>query len=462
MLRHRTWDIPRRILRAMARPRARVAVKACHASSKTFTAAELLLWGLTRYRHGFKGITTAPTGRQVEMLAWAEIHQAIRTSRVAYPEPHQRMLTVQHGLRYLQGIATNEGVNFQGYHAPDNGVSIIVIDEAPGVEQAIYEAIEGIRAGGDVRVLALGNPTVPSGPFYDMFTGHRRSWQTFTIGAFDTPNLRGLTLDDVLAMPEDDGGPLDDNPWPFLITRRYVREKFDEWGPGHPMWESRVLGMFPQQATNAMFPLVWIEGARNREAPDHPQLEVEAGIDVAGPGKDETVVAVRCGNAIVGMHATKEPDPRGSVVAFLTPFASRLRRVRVDVTGIGWNFYLHLRDLGFNVYPVNFGGQSLVVDEAENRKFLNLKAELYWGFRLRLQEGGVDNLTDEIAVGQLSGILYDYDERGRVRVEPKKQAEKRGIASPDRAEAIILAFCHPAVEVDERVVVDDPVSISPL
>jgi hypothetical protein len=48
---------------------------------------------------------------------------------------------------------------------------------------------EGIRAGGDV--LALGNPTVVSGPFYDAFTVNRASWRTFTISAFDTPNLMG-------------------------------------------------------------------------------------------------------------------------------------------------------------------------------------------------------------------------------------------------------------------------------
>jgi hypothetical protein len=57
-------------------------------------------------------------------------------------------------------------VRFQGFH----GRLLIVVDEAPGVKADIWEAIEGIRAGGDVRVLALGNPTIASGPFYDAFT----------------------------------------------------------------------------------------------------------------------------------------------------------------------------------------------------------------------------------------------------------------------------------------------------
>lgn len=83
-----------------------------------------------------------------------------------------------------------------------HGRILIVVDEAPGVKAEIWEAIEGIRAGGDVRVLALGNPTIASGPFYDAFTANRDGWCTFTISAFDSPNLAGLSLGDLLTLPE--------------------------------------------------------------------------------------------------------------------------------------------------------------------------------------------------------------------------------------------------------------------
>jgi hypothetical protein len=70
------------------------------------------------------------------------------------------------------GLSTDQGVRFQGFH----GRVLIVVDEAPGVKADIWEAIEGIRAGGDVRVLALGNPTIASGPFHDAFTSNRDGW----------------------------------------------------------------------------------------------------------------------------------------------------------------------------------------------------------------------------------------------------------------------------------------------
>jgi hypothetical protein len=124
-----------------------------------------------------------------------------------------------------------------------------VLDEAPGVRAEVYEAIEGIRAGGQVRVLALGNPTVSGGPFYSAFTTTRSTWKTFTIDAFDTPNLEGLPLERLRQLPKG----LSENdptfaycPRPYLVTRRWVYEKFWEWGEDSPLWQSRVLGSFPE------------------------------------------------------------------------------------------------------------------------------------------------------------------------------------------------------------------------
>lgn len=150
----------------------------------------------------------------------------------------------------------------------------------------IWEAIEGIRAGGDVRVLALGNPTIASGPFHEAFTSNRDGWCPFTISVFDSPNLTGLSLDELLALP-DPG--LDHCPRPYLVTRRWVRAKYSEWGPGHPLWEARVLGQFPTQAEDSLISLAWLEEAARRPAADHGG-RLAAGLDVAGPGEDETVL----------------------------------------------------------------------------------------------------------------------------------------------------------------------------
>jgi phage terminase large subunit len=429
LLRQDLWPLQEDILRAVA-CRSRVAVKACHASGKTFVAAVAVLWFVTRYRDGIV-VTTAPTWTQVEKLLWGEIHRAVQASRIAFPQLNKTELRL--GPRnYAIGLSTNEGVRFQGFH----GRVLIVVDEAPGVKADIWEAIEGIRAGGDVRVLALGNPTIASGPFHDAFTSNRDGWGTFTISAFDSPNLDGLSLDDLLALPDP---ALDHCPRPYLVTRRWVREKYAEWGPGHPLWEARVLGQFPTQAEDALISLSWLEEAARRTAGDRGG-RLSAGLDVAGPGEDETVLVIAEGGGIIGQHAWADHDPRGAVVAALAPYRHRLDVVNVDAAGIGYYLAKHLQDVGYPVRPVNVAERS-----SDRERYANLKAEFYWGLRQRFQAGDVAGLTDERTIGQLAGIRYRHTARGQVEIERKEDARKRGVNSPDRAEAVMLAFARPAV-----------------
>lgn len=424
ILRHKTWRVQEEMLRSIAE-NPRTAVKSCHASSKTFCAAEAALWWLARYSDGVV-VTTSATANLVRLEVWGEIHKALEKSRLAYPTPNQTELVLSPGC-YAVGLSTNTAERFQGFH----GRILIIIDEAPGVKPAIWEAIEGIRAGGYVHVVALGNPTIASGPFFDAFTSERDTWKTITIDAFDTPNLEGLTLETLLALSEAE---LDIKPWPNLISRRWVKEKYENWGPDNPLWQSRVRGQFPVQAEDALLSLAWLEAAKYQEAPI-PYGPIRAGVDVAGPGEDETVLAIRQGGRLMSLASWAQADPRGEVVAALAPYRGQLERVNVDTVGIGYYLAQHLRDLDFPVYDINVGEAP---DDKE--KYSNLKAELYWGLRQRFQAGDMSGLDDETAIAQLAGIRYKHNARGQVMIESKDDARKRGVKSPDRAEAIMLAF----------------------
>lgn len=425
------WHVQAEIVRDVFRY-PRVAVKACHASGKTHIAAATVIAFHYLYPRS-KVITTAPTWEGVEKLLWGEIGSLYQ--RLPKEEMGGELLATE--LRsardwWAMGLSTNEGVRFQGHHA---WKMLVVIDEAPGVKPDIWTAIDSLRAGGDVHVLALGNPDVPSGPFYDAFTSP--TWKTHTINAFSTPNLAGLTLEQLLAMPEDQ---LDDQPRPYLITRRWVREKWYEWGADSPLWSSKVLGEFPQQATDALIWLAWLGAARRRPAVD-PGGPVRVGIDVAGPGEDETVVVVQAQGNILALHAWSKPDPRGDVLAVLEPWRERIERVSVDSAGLGYYFGLFLRDqpwLKGKVRLINVGEQA-----HQKARYLNLRAELYWALRQHFQDGDVHGLTDELLYSQLASIRYEHNARGQVVIESKEEARKRGVRSPDRAEALMLALADP-------------------
>lgn len=432
ILRLDPWETAARILTALAEPHARVAVKACHSSAKTFTAATASLWFPTRFDDGIV-VTTAPTWPQVELLLWGYIRQFVLRAAIQYPEPNKTMLPLG-PTNYAVGISTNEGIRFQGFHAPH---MLFILDEAPGVRPDIWEAIEGAAAGGDVRVLAIGNPVIGSGSFYDCFDRNRTLWHTVSISAFETPNLAGLTLDELRMITSVDDPRLAVCVRPYLATRRWVWEKWQQWGRhGHPNWDSRVLGQFPPQAPDALVSLTWLEQARTR-----PTLvdtgRVRAGIDVAGPGEDETTLCIVDGGTILALHYWPTPDPRGELVAALAPYRAHLECVNVDSAGIGYYLARHLEDLKYPVVDVNVGEKS-----SDPEKYRNLKAELYWGLRMRFQEGDVAGPIDDETVTQLAGIRWKTNARGQIEIESKEDARKRGVTSPDRAEGLMLAFAQ--------------------
>jgi phage terminase large subunit len=454
------WKTQVDILNALL-TKPRVAVKACHSSAKTHTAAIAVLWFLAKYTEVVV-VTTAPTWGQVERLLWGEIHAAVLKSKLNFGE----VLNTEIHLgpkRLAYGLSTSvtksdEGVKFQGIHAAN---VLMILDEAPGVHPKIWEAIEGARAGGNVRVLAIGNPTMASGPFHDAFTENRgdsariadveavldgkpnnAGWTCFTISAFDTPNLIGIpgkTNDEKLKrllVMSDKELDSDEQIRPYLTRRRWVKEKYYEWGEGHPLWESRVLGEFPKQGEDALLSLSWLEAAKDREPLAKSTDKVVAGLDVAGPGEAETSLTVRRGPDIILHKQWPKEDPRGEVVQALMPFKAELSAVNVDAVAIGWYIYKHLEDMKFPAVPI-------IAQAASNdsEKYADAKAEFYWGLRMRLAANELSGLTDEKTIGQLAGIRYKLNSRGQIEIESKQKALDRGVKySPDRAESIMLCF----------------------
>jgi phage terminase large subunit len=84
---------------------------------------------------------------------------------------------------------------------------------------------------------------------------------------------------------------------------------------------------------------------------------------------------------------------------------------------------------------VNVGEASKFPD-----RFRNLKAELYWALRERFESNGISGLQDELTISQLASIRYEINARGQVEIESKQALRQRGAQSPDRAEALMLAF----------------------
>jgi len=211
----------------------------------------------------------------------------------------------------------------------------------------------------------------------------------------------------------------------------------------------RQLGNLDAERSKRVFDRASVEAVGN-PVEDTGSSRLVAGVDVGG-GESETVVYVceyrPAQLTIVALGAWRGEDTRGHVVKFLEKYRGRLSVVRVDAIGVGYNFALHIRDKGFPVELVNVSRACDSRPElAENNpayRFVNLKAQYYQTLADAFELGHIHGLTDDLTLGQLANLLYEIDSQGRVKIEPKEKARLRGIDSPDRAEALMLALGKP-------------------
>jgi len=423
------WSKQKQILRAIKKHR-QVAVRACHSSGKTFLSASAAL-GFACQHDNSRVITLAPGWMTTRSVVWNQIHSQVQGAPYRLPTVATTQTEIKFGPNNLIiGLSTNESTRLQGHHAEH---VLLIADEATGIEPDFWPSIQGILASGDSHLLILGNPTVSSGFFFDAFTRNRAAWDTHTISAFDTPNLAGLSLEDLLKLPDDQ---LDVNSHPYLTTRRWVRERYNEWFNGtienSPLWQSRVLGEFPSSSSNALVPLALLEAARR--PPSDSNERVIVGVDPAGPGRDRTTAVACAGGSILDIGVWTDADARGPVLQFLKKWADRLKLVRVDSAGLGFYFCEHIRSSGFAAEGIN-----VATSAADKERFANSKAARYWFLRERFQRGEISGLSDEM-LAELAAVSYAVDAAGRITIDGKADVKSILGRSPDLAEALMIAL----------------------
>lgn len=426
------WSKQVEIFEAVAANRD-TSVASCHGAGKSWTAARVALW-FCRTRYPAIVITTAPTDRQVRGILWKEIRLA-----------HQRALSPMGGKLLTQELKWADDWWIWGFTAPDYDPDrfqgfheehiLVIVDEASGVSKAIYDGISGILSSDQARILRIGNPTDPSGEFAQSFNSKYTT--KIRISAFDTPNFTtfGITNADIpnRTWAKKITGPL---PYPQLVTPRWVAERFEKWGEESPLYQARVLGQFPQQGDDTLIPISWIEAARQREL--EAGSPVEVGADVARYGGDETTIYIRRGDHVRlfwAGHKTDTMTTTGHIVRAIRE--AKAERARVDVVGIGSGVVDRLEEMGHEVFSVNTGEGA-----SDNKRFLNARAEWWWGMRERFERGDIDIEDDEDLIAQLSSLRYKVTSKGQIQIERKEDARKRGISSPDRADGVMHCFAE--------------------
>ena len=417
------WSKQEEVLSALVENR-RVAVKSGNGLGKGYCAAVAALWFLYCHDPAIV-LTTAPTFRQVRHILWRQIRGLYRRASDVLGG---KMLDTRWELaedRYAIGLSADTADQFQGFHSPN---MFIIVDEAEGVSDEIYEAIEAVMTSAAPRLLLIGNPTGIDGAFRRAFYEERAIYYTMTISALDSPNL--IAGEVVI---------------PGLATADWVEERRLAWGEEDPIFRSRILGEFSENSDDTLIRLSDIEAAARRQLlgpaeyalPDHPgQEEVVMAVDVARFGSDRSVILYRRGNRVEDICTFRKLD----TMQFAARIAAAIKqhgpaRVYIDEIGVGAGVVDRLKEQGFPVQGVN-----VALRAKQAGQFTNLRAEGYWRLRELFESGAIAIPNDSELIGELAALRYHYDKLQRLSLESKDGMRERGLPSPDKADALMLSF----------------------
>lgn len=403
-------------LRRIAIGKKRIAVRSGHGVGKTFLEAVVIFWFGVCFRDA-KIPTTAPSAHQLHDLLWGELGIVKNKMMERLPDiasqidiRNDEVLFRFSGSRAYARTSRKENPDaLQGFHAKH---LLFVIDEASGVEEKVFEVAQGALSTEGAMVLMCGNPTRTSGYFHRAHTTARDRWSTMKVGCAQSSR----------------------------VSAEYVSGMEKDYGVDSNVYRVRVLGDFPAASDDAVIPLDWVEAAVMRDIIAPPVKSIW-GLDVARFGDDSSSLCKRRGTVILEPLKTwrnKDTMQTSGIVKAEwdnTPADQRPAEIMVDVIGIGAGVCDRLKEMGLPARGVNVAEQPSAL-----LRFSRLRDELWWKGREWFEGRACRIPNDNALIGDLCGITFKMLSTGKIEVESKADMKKRGLKSPDRADAFCLTL----------------------
>ena len=294
------------------------------------------------------------------------------------------------------------------------------------MREFIFDAISGCLTSENAKMLMIGNPTHLAGTFYDAFHKNRDNWRTVHISAFDTPAFQKVEK-----TTAERNYPLG------MVTPKWAQRMAKERGEKSSHYQVRVLGEFPEEADDTLIPLKLIEAAVGRDFEDADKHEPLMGVDIARFGDDQSVVVVRRGHKVVELVAFGRSDLMHTTGRIMNIARDHgVGTIYIDEVGMGAGVIDRVKEIGgVNTVGINAGSRS-----SDSERYMNLRAEMFDGLRQRFADGEIGIPDDSELTSQLASLTFKYTSRGQLQLESKDQIRSSGRQSPDKADALALAF----------------------
>jgi len=407
------------LLRAVADPEIRrVSCRSGHGVGKSTAVALAAVWHVLM-RVPSKTVVTAPTSAQLFDACFAEMKNIAKRLK----PPFDDLLEIKSDRIELKSQPETTFISCRtsrqeqpealaGVHADS---VLLLADEASGISPNIFEAASGSMSGHNATTVLTGNPTRNTGFFYDTHNRLKDDWYTMHVSCVDSPRVADDFVED--------------------MKKRYSEDS--------PAYHVRVLGNFPPSEEDTVIPVALIDQAMNNDIKVHEDTPAIWGLDVARQGSDSSVLAKRQGPIVHPLTVWRNLDLMqltGAVKAEYDAIDNPAKRpveIIVDSNGFGAGVLDRLRELDLPARGLNVSERAL-----QKETYLNLRAELWFKIKSWLEGMDVKLPRDDALWAELAAPRYHFTSSGKLQVESKEAMKKRGVASPDRADAVALCLAN--------------------
>ena len=405
-----------------------LAVASGHGVGKTALVSWIILWAIST-KPDTRGVITANTETQLKTKTWAELgkwfhmflakdfFQLTATAIFAKDTAHERTWRID-----MVPWSERNTEAFAGLHNKGRRI-LVVFDEASAIPDIIWETTEGALTDSETEIVwcVFGNPTRNTGRFRECFPGQRHSkeWRTKQVDSREVS----------------------------ITNKAQIKSWIEAYGEDSDFVRIRVRGIFPRTGEMEFISSEDVEKASQEEASSNPTDALVIGVDVARYGANETVIFFR-----KGRDARTIPPIRlrgASVVQVASKVAETVNTHRIDAVfidggGVGGGVVDNVRALHIHCFDIQFGSKPESLGFAwgtEGERYANKRAEMWGSMRQWLKSGAIPYDADLKA--QLIGPTYTYNLKNEILLEKKEEMMKRGLDSPDLADALALTFAMP-------------------
>ncbi|MDH3535583.1 MAG: terminase [Gammaproteobacteria bacterium] len=388
----------------------RDATASGHGIGKSTMCAWIMLWLMSTRPH-LNGIITANTWTQLKTKTWRELaiwHKRL-INRHWFKWTETRFFHVDHPETWYCSPIPNSEHNSEAFAGQHGRHTLIIYDEASAIPDKIWEVSGGVN---DPRVFwfVFGNPTQNSGRFKQCFGRFRNRWITRHVDSRDCkmPNQKELQAD------------------------------VDEWGEDSDYVRVRIRGVFPRMGEEQFISAEIVEQAQARIVDVPWGTPKILGVDVARYGNDMTVFVGRHGRKLSKIQKFRDLNTMEVADRIIQEKQkSGVDVVMIDGIGLGAGVVDRCRQLGHDVVEVISGGKP----DLENEDVVyNKRAEMWYRGRDWLETADIPDDPD--LENDLIEIKAFYDMKHRIQMEKKQDMKKRGLASPDVGDALMLTFAY--------------------